>query len=203
MNTRAHAREIFEFLTYTVPFIMVLGGILLMVIGYLFNHADTIKASGVSIVIGGGIYTLKFLAFLVRHYSSDDNASPSIPYDKHPVDVNSPPSFKTQKTDKINATHGHFEIPESPRLRGKKAIENLHTFRYELEKQRGKEFADKPTDALIRATRELALTIGERIQEVDEHRVRMCKEFRSMCDYVELMRERARERTYSLRSRFA
>jgi len=43
-----------------------------------------------------------------------------------------------------------IDIPESPRLRGEKAIEALYDFVDELEKQRSEELTDKQTKALTK-----------------------------------------------------
>jgi len=52
-----------------------------------------------------------------------------------------------------------IEIPEFPRLHGKKAIKGLHDFVEELEERRGQELTDKQIDALTRIARELISTI--------------------------------------------
>ena len=43
-----------------------------------------------------------------------------------------------------------IDIPESPRLRGEKAVEALHNFVDELEKQRSEELTDKQTTTLTK-----------------------------------------------------
>jgi hypothetical protein len=52
-----------------------------------------------------------------------------------------------------------IDIPESPRLRGEKAIEALYDFVDELEKQRSEELTDKQTTALIKFARGLISSI--------------------------------------------
>lgn len=52
-----------------------------------------------------------------------------------------------------------IEIPEFPRLRGKKAVKALHDFIAELEEQNGKELADKQTTALIKIAKGLISSI--------------------------------------------
>ena len=65
--------EIFAFVAYTVPTILLLSGIFLLVIGYPVDQADIIIAGGVFIVLGGGIFILEFLILLVRYYSRDES----------------------------------------------------------------------------------------------------------------------------------
>ena len=65
--------EIFAFVAYTVPTILLLSGIFLLVIGYPVDHAGIIIAGGVFIVLGGGIFILEFLILLVRYYSRDES----------------------------------------------------------------------------------------------------------------------------------
>lgn len=56
---------VFQFIAYTVPVIMVLGGILLLVLGYTTNHIGMIRAGWSLILLGGGIYVLEIvLAYL-------------------------------------------------------------------------------------------------------------------------------------------
>ena len=69
MSTKA--REVFMFLAYIVPGVMVLGGLGLVALGYPLNHAGITGAGWVLIVLGCTIYLLELLIVLVRHYSSD------------------------------------------------------------------------------------------------------------------------------------
>ena len=66
-------RKRFKFLSYTVPAIMVVGGILASVIGYQFSFADVTKAGGILIILGVGIFVFEILIFLVGYYSSDSD----------------------------------------------------------------------------------------------------------------------------------
>lgn len=72
-GTMKDLREIFRFLSYTIPAIMVVGGILTSVIGYQFTFTGVIKAGGILIILGVGIYVFEFLIFLVGYYSSDSD----------------------------------------------------------------------------------------------------------------------------------
>lgn len=72
-GTIKDSREIFRFLRYIVPAIMVAGGIFTSVMGYQFSFTSVIKAGGILIILGVGIYVSEFLIFLVRYYSSDND----------------------------------------------------------------------------------------------------------------------------------
>lgn len=52
-----------------------------------------------------------------------------------------------------------IEIPEFPRLHGKKAIKALHDFIAELKEQKGKELTDKQTTALTKIAKGLISSI--------------------------------------------
>jgi len=71
MKMSLNMREVFAFLAYTVPGVLVLGGICLSVIAYPLSRADITGAGYVLIVLGCTIYLLELLIVLVRHYSSD------------------------------------------------------------------------------------------------------------------------------------
>lgn len=79
-------REIFRFLGYTFPAMLVLGGILISVIGYQFSLVNAIKASGVLILLGVGLYILEFLIFLIGHYSSDHEEEEPLQLISHQVE---------------------------------------------------------------------------------------------------------------------
>jgi Fic family protein len=57
-----------------------------------------------------------------------------------------------------------IDIPESPRLRGEKAIEALFDLVDELEEHRGEELTDKQTTALIKFARGLISSIESETQ---------------------------------------
>jgi len=57
-----------------------------------------------------------------------------------------------------------IDIPESPRLRGEKAIEALYDFVDELEKQRSEELTDKQTKTLIKFAKGLISSIEAETQ---------------------------------------
>jgi hypothetical protein len=71
MKMSMNVREVFAFLAYTVPGVMVLGGLCLTVLGYPLSQADITGAGWVLIVLGCTVYLLELLIVLVRHYSSD------------------------------------------------------------------------------------------------------------------------------------
>jgi hypothetical protein len=71
MKMSAKVREVFMFLAYIVPGVMVLGGLGLVALGYPLNHAGIAGAGWVLIVLGCTIYLLELLIVLIRHYSSD------------------------------------------------------------------------------------------------------------------------------------
>jgi hypothetical protein len=73
METIKDSRGVIRGLSYTIPAIMVVGGILTSVIGYQFSLADVIKAGGILIILGVGIYVFEFLIFLVGYYSSEND----------------------------------------------------------------------------------------------------------------------------------
>jgi len=55
---------VFKFIAYTVPALLVLGGILLLVLGYTINDAGMIRAGWGLVILGAGIYVLEiFLAY--------------------------------------------------------------------------------------------------------------------------------------------
>jgi hypothetical protein len=56
-----------QFLAYTVPAIMVLGGILLLILGYPIGNGDMIKAGWALVLLGGAIYVIE----LILAYSSN------------------------------------------------------------------------------------------------------------------------------------
>jgi hypothetical protein len=58
---------LFKFLAYSVPAIMVLGGILLLVLGYPINNDGMIKSGWGLILFRGDIYVLE----LFLYYYSD------------------------------------------------------------------------------------------------------------------------------------
>lgn len=66
-------RERFRFLSYTIPAIMIVGGILTSFIGYQFSFAGMTKAGGILIILGVGMFVFEFLIFLVGYYSSDND----------------------------------------------------------------------------------------------------------------------------------
>jgi hypothetical protein len=56
-----------QFLAYTVPAIMVLGGILLLLLGYPIGNGDMIKAGWGLILLGGAIYVVELI---LAYYSN-------------------------------------------------------------------------------------------------------------------------------------
>lgn len=52
---------IFKFVAYTVPAILVLGGIFLLVTGYATNDVGMIRAGWGLVVLGAGIYVLEIV----------------------------------------------------------------------------------------------------------------------------------------------
>jgi hypothetical protein len=71
MKMSTKAREVFMFLAYIVPGVMVLGGLGLVALGYPLSHAGMTGAGWVFIVLGCIVYLLELLIILVRHYGSD------------------------------------------------------------------------------------------------------------------------------------
>lgn len=59
MSTEA----IFKLIATTVPAIMVLGGILLLVLGYPIDHVGMIRSGWGLIVFGGLIYILEIIVY--------------------------------------------------------------------------------------------------------------------------------------------
>ena len=58
---------IFKVIAYGVPALMVLGGIVLLLIGYPINHSQMITAGWALILLGGGIYIIELV---VAYYAS-------------------------------------------------------------------------------------------------------------------------------------
>jgi len=58
---------IFKVIAYGVPALMVLGGIVLLLIGYPINHSQMIAGGWVLILFGGGIYIIELA---VAYYTS-------------------------------------------------------------------------------------------------------------------------------------
>lgn len=198
------AQELVDFVTYTGPGVMILGGIILWIscasVSYPPDHATPILVSGILIIIGAGAYSLKLLHHLVRQYTAEKSPS-SLPYIKRPEDTKTSPPSRTHDLQEPQVAP-MLEIPELSRLNGREAIENLYDFMSELEAQRGKgELTDKQTDALSRVASELMLAIGARTQDVDEHTVRLSKEVRSGCAYAEAMQAYAVEHIRRLSAR--
>lgn len=52
---------VFKFIAYTVPAILVLGGIFLLVIGYTTNHVGMIRAGWGLVILGAGIYVFEIV----------------------------------------------------------------------------------------------------------------------------------------------
>jgi hypothetical protein len=194
MSPPEDLREISEFLIYTIPAIMILGGVTISVVGYAFGQADLIKAGGASVFVGAMVYVLKILKHFVRRYSTDEGPYSSLPEVNSTEDVRPTPASAPQTPEKTDDTSMCSEIPESSRLRGEEAVEGLSDFKDELEGERSRSLTDKQAAALARITTELALTIRERVQEADQNRLQMSKDFRSACAYDELLRETARDR---------
>ncbi len=96
-----------------------------------------------------------------------------------------------------------IEIPEFPRLRGRKAIKALYDVINEFEEHRGEELSDKQTDAMIRIARVLisAIEVEKNMRAVGalEEQIRTRTVFYP--PYAELVRERAIEHIQSLARR--
>jgi len=57
---------IFKVIAYGVPALMVLGGVLLLLIGYPINNADIIRGGWGLIIFGAIIYILEILIAYAR-----------------------------------------------------------------------------------------------------------------------------------------
>jgi hypothetical protein len=182
------AQELVEFITYTGPGVMILGGIILWLLcGLAFSpsgHTTLILVSGILIIIGVGAYGLKLLHYLVHQYTIEESPSSFLSIIRSEDTKVSPPSRTTDLHEPQAVPL--LEIPELTRLSGREALKNLHECMRELESQRGHgELTGEQTDALIRVVRELMLAIGERTRDLDEHTVRLSRAVRSGCASAE------------------